>query len=360
MQQTFGRIDRDPTPPHDLMHRWAAQAGEAVPEDDARRWLSAALDRQGQLSDTHPTLRARLAALSGSGATLLEPPPPLGNDSAARAWFGALLERLRVEMQTQWAQQVSGPWSERHAEARQARQRLDALRVLADRDPAQQIEMLQLTMRLEPESDVRQALAEFNASYLEHALGLFLEGSLRLEKGDREGLRLLDRAMELDPEATKPACERAHAYLVEHKETQAAEIYAERWRQRDALETLRAQQMQALAPSDELVSHGLSADLIAELKAQLTPLVLKNIRNVYLARRVIPADPSVVQLVMGVELSWWGRRRNKQKDVVDRLAALGGWPVSLVFFTLDGELAPLKKKLQAMPDAQFLSESSLA
>jgi hypothetical protein len=65
---------------------------------------------------------------------------------------------------------------------------------------------------------------------------------------------------------------------------------------------------------------------------------------------VIPADGSVVQFVMGVELGFWGKRRGKQREVVDRLAALE-WPVGLVFVSLDGRFAPLRKKLRALGDS---------
>ena len=94
--------------------------------------------------------------------------------------------------------------------------------------------MLRLTMRHEPDTDVRAPLAAFNAANGEHALGLYLEGSARLARGDRAGLALLDRAMRADPDATEAACERAYAWLVERGENALADIYAERWRERQA------------------------------------------------------------------------------------------------------------------------------
>jgi hypothetical protein len=64
----------------------------------------------------------------------------------------------------------------------------------------------------------------------DHAPGLFYEAVVRLDRGEREGLDLLERAMKIDPEATRPACERAHAFLTERDETALADTYAERWR----------------------------------------------------------------------------------------------------------------------------------
>jgi len=60
----------------------------------------------------------------------------------------------------------------------------------------------------------------------------------------------------------------------------------------------------------------------------------------------------MVQLVMGVQLTWWGRRRGKQREVVDRLARLE-WPVPLFLIALDGRYAPLRKKFRALADARL-------
>lgn len=208
-------------------------------------------------------------------------------------------------------------------------------------------------MRLEPGSDVLAALTGFNGDHSDHPLGLFLEGTARLGKGEREGLALLDRAMALDPEATKPACERVYAFLREHKDLDSAEAYAERWRRRDELETKRSRQLQVIDARHALAPHGLDAATIGAVKSRLAGEALAHIDAVYLARRVIPADPSAVQLVMGLHLSWWGRRRGKQRAVVKRLAAME-WPVPLVFVALDGQYAPMKKQFRSLTDAKLV------
>lgn len=353
MAQTFERIDHEAAPPRDLMQRWAAQAGEPAGDAESARWLADALDRTGDPMDTHPTLRARLAALPLDGESLQAPPPPAVGPSAAQAWLGPLLETLRAEAQARWAEAVAGPWSERHAEVQQARERLAELRALAGPDAAQQIEQLRLTLRLEPQADLRAPLAAFNAAHPGHALGLYLEGTVRLDRGERDGLALLEQAVALDPEASKPAFERAHAFLSQRGENEAAEAYSARWRERDALESERARQARTLDPAHALVPHGLDAPTLAAVKARLGGPLLESVDEVYLARRVLPADPAAVQLLVGVKLSWWGLRRGRQQQVLDRLAA-AQWPVPLLFATLDGRHQPLLAKFRALPDARLV------
>jgi hypothetical protein len=230
METTFQRVNDESVPPPDLLHSWAAHVREEIEEASKRRWLDEALDREGHFTDTHPTLRARLSALSEGDDVL---PPAIAGETASQAWFGASLETLRSELQAQWAAQVSEAWAQRYAQTQTERARLQELKEMPERDPERQIEMLGLSMRLEPSVDVRQALADFNLANRDHALGLYLEGVARLAKDEREGLALLDRVMEVDPEATKAACERAYAFLMERKETELANEYAERWRSRD-------------------------------------------------------------------------------------------------------------------------------
>ncbi|WP_298231697.1 M48 family metallopeptidase [uncultured Azohydromonas sp.] len=351
MQQAFDRMDHDAAPPADLLQRWAAQAGEAPVPADARRCLDDALDSEGHFTDSHPTLRARLSALQCDAATLQEPPPPLLGDSAARAWLGPLAEALRRELQARWAEEVMPAWAERHAHARQLRQRLRELRALDARDAAQQIELLHLSLRLEPEADVREALSAFNAAHADHPLGLYLEGTARLNHGEHEGLALLDRAIALDPEATKLVCERAHAFLAERREREAAEAWARRWRERHALERLREQQLRTLDAAHPLAPHGLEEERLAAVRTLLDAKAREDITEAWLARRVIPADATVLQLVLGVRLSWWARRRGRQREIVKRLAALD-WPVPLVVVTLDGRYAGMRKKLMQLGQAR--------
>jgi len=237
MDTALARIGDDAAPPANLLHAWVEHARTPCVEATLQGWLDAALDRQGHFADTHPTLRARLTALAASAqdeAGLQALPPAVDGDTAAQAWFGCSAAALRTELQAQWAREVAEPWAQRYAEIQDERGRLRELRGLAKRDVDQELDMLRLTMRQEPDTDVRAPLAAFNAANGEHALGLYLEGSARLARGDREGLALLDRAMRADPDATEAACERAYAWLVERGENALADTYAERWRERQA------------------------------------------------------------------------------------------------------------------------------
>lgn len=349
MEQTFERIRHEPQPPADLMHRWAAHLDRPAPSADAKQWLQQALDRQASVWDTHPTLRARLAALGVQGEAI-DLPPPETDESAARAWFGKRLDSLRAELQAEWAQRVQEPWAERHEQAKQQVARLAELRAQAGRGSDEELEMLRLALRLEPDQDWRDALAAFNAANPDHPLGLFVEAGARLDKGDREGLKLLDRVMELDEEAIKPACDAAYGFLKQRNEDAAAEVYLQRWRRRDEKEARLHKALNEVDPSHPIVGHGLEDEVVDAVRACIAGQELEHVKAVYLGRRVLPGSEKLTQLLLAVELTWWGLQRSKQAEVVNRLAQVE-WPVGLMIISLDHQYKPLKKKFRALADA---------
>lgn len=353
MRSTFERIEHEPNPPGDLMQRWAAQAQVATNAEEASQWLREALDRQANAWDTHPPLRARLAALAVAPEALDRPPPPWQGVSAAQAWFGDALWPLRRELEGQWAEQVSPRWIERHVELRRQRERLNVLRTAEERSTDEQLEVLQLTMQVEPAFDPREGLAGFNAAHPDHPLGLFLEGVARLEHGERAGLALLDRAMALDAECTKPACERAFNFLTQQGELPAADAYADRWRQRDAHDQRLAQQAGTVDVKTVILQpHGLDEAALAGLRAQLTPERLRFVKAIRVARRTLEADPQASQLLVGVSVSWWGQQRGRQQEVVDHLIAID-WPGAVLVVSLDGPYSGLRKKFDAVADGRL-------
>ncbi len=357
MGGTFERIDFDAVPPADLMQRWASHVGQAPAAADTERWLGDALDRAGQVTDSHPTLRARLSALPLQ-EPVDAPPPPLAGPSAAQAWLGSTLEPLRQSFQRRWADQLKQPWAERHAQARELMQRLDELRGIETRDDAQQLELLRLTRRFEPEADLREAIAAFNAEHPDRAGGLFLEALACLDRNDETGLERLERAITLDPDGTKLCCEQAHAFCVRQGRVDAADRWAQRWRERDVLENARSQEMNALPERTSLVAHGLDAHALGRFQNLLKLLDRKDgsamdkVQEVYLARRPVKADPSAVQYVLGFKVGWWNHRRGQHKAVLQALLE-AEWPAAMYFCVLDSSYKAMREQFRALSGARL-------
>jgi Zn-dependent protease with chaperone function len=353
LTQTFERIADTPEPPLDMAMQWAARAREPWPADEAVTWLQQALKRAPQLMDTHPALTQRLKALAVPEPQLSVLPDEVVGETAAGAWLGAHAQTLREHFQTHWRAMVADPWAQRHQSVQTQRQRLSELNAIEQPDTAQRMEALQLRISLFPKEDHLPALCAFNAEHPDHALGIFLEAQKRLAQGDTHALPLLEKVMGLDPDAIKPACEAAWRYWLEQGDQAKAQEYAERWQLRENWEQKRAAQSSQPSAEHTLQSPtALAPEALARIR-QIVAADRQGIKHVYLARRILPIDDQAQTYLVGVELTWWARRRKQQAAIVSRLAA-HEWPLPhLVVISLDGQYAPFLKKLQALPGSQM-------
>jgi len=353
LNQTLEHIRDQPQPPRDLMARWAAEASTELATDNAQRWLSQALARETNLADTHPALAARLSALPGQAESLDRQPSPHQGPSAAEAWLGTQLPKLHEHFQAAWAERVTQPWSNRHSEIQTQRSRLAILQAQAERSADEELERLRLQVQLEPDTDWRDALAAYNTTHPDQAGALYLEGVLRLDKDDEGGVALLERAMALDVDAIKPACERAFSFFKQRSDDTRAEGFAERWRQREAFESQRQQDANRLNTQHTVRPHGLTGETLAAVQQLIGRVDRDGIDAAYLVRRELPSDSSIETYVLGLKLTWWARQRNRQQDIVSQLARLE-WPIHVMVCTLDGDYTDYGTKLQRVVDAQVI------
>lgn len=350
MKDVIDGIGTHDQPPADLAVRWADQTRCDPGREQAATWLREALERQSDLADTHPALKQRLEALQSSVTSEQATPAPVDGASAAHAWLGQHLMALRDLIQREWRERVSQAWGQRHEAIQTQRDRLATLLAVAEPDVEQAIELIRLRMQLEPEGEHLAALQDFNAAHPDHALGLFLEGDLRLSQDDESGLVILDRVMLLDPDATKPVCESAFAFFKKRRDEAGAEAYGERWRAREQLEQRQAQELSKLDVSHELRS---AQDLDPQDRNKALAIVRTSgsaVKRAYLVRRVLPSAPNQLTYVIALELSAWARMRRQHASIVQSLAKQQ-WPMHVFICTVHGEQAALKDKVIALPGA---------
>ncbi len=349
MDDVASRVRDEAEPPADLSLRWASQATHAPATEQARDWLDQALQRLPMPQDTHPALRDRLQALRSD---VVELPPLAVGRSAAQAWLGAGLEALREQFAQDWQARVLPRWRQRHDELRAHREELAALLALEAPDREQRLRGVLLRWQLETGFDAVAALAAFNAEHADDAAGLFHEANARLDAGDASGLALLDRAMALDPECTGPACQRAFRFLSERGDERARD-YVDRFQRREALEGKRQREAVTFSVKHELRAPDELADAARQQCRTLMAAHPQHVAEAYLARRVLPADPTLATYVIAVRLDLAGRLLGRGQKVIQRLAKLD-WPMPCFFIVLEKECKPLRKPLQAIAGTRLL------
>ncbi len=355
LDEVFGAVRLQEQPPADLAARWARVAAEPLVPAQATEWLQEALRELPAAMDTHPALKLRLQALLPQANSLHEVPAPLTGTSAAQAWLGAAVAPVRQRIQSEWSARVAQPWQLRYNELQAKRSRLNDLNALAECSVDQDVERLRLRLQLEPEQDHSADLHDFNQRNPDHPLGLYLEGDHLLDKNDAAGLALLDRVMELDAEAIKPACELAIAFLRKRQETDRVQRYVDRWQERDRKEALRAKEV-----SDIDVRHDLRSpsDLTPDVLKQAAAIVKtlsRGIKRAQLARRVLPSDPDCPTYVLAIELTMWARVRNRGPSIVQQIARQE-WPMHVMICTTHGRYSALRPKLQRLSRSSVVFE----
>jgi len=351
MQRTFRQIASSAMPPPDLSAQWASVA-HAAPEDQAQRWLQRALRVEAAVHDTHPPLRERLRALQGDDAVLAASVPTnLEGPTAAQAWLGASADLVREKIQTEWRDRVANAWKERHEEVDKQKRRLEELLSLDEPTLDEHAERLRASLDLHPESDLSNDFATFIERHPGSALGPYLMGCWRLANDHEDGLQHLERAVALDRDATKPACEKAFEYLTERGDPRA-DAYRKRWNERDRMDQVVAGQLQQLDVEHELRDPDLT-DGELTVVLNLVKAHHDGIAKAYLARRVLPADRERRTYVLALDLEPAPPRVETPHQIVDRLAGTEGWPMHVIVCVLEGKNAALGPRLRFLAQAEL-------
>ena len=111
----------------------------------------------------------------------------------------------------------------------------------------------------------------------------FAAGQILLARGEDEGLRHLDAAIEADDEAVLPACELAITYLEERNRPEEAERYRHAGSSRAEQLHLAEQERQGVTSGGEHVEHDLPVEAVEETRRQLARIA--DVKRALLVRR---------------------------------------------------------------------------
>jgi Zn-dependent protease with chaperone function len=353
----FARQDTEPEPPRDAYSALAERLGCAGEPDgqDHERILQAALARETDVADTHPALADRLAAIGADPSTAreraIEPPVT----TAADELLGASADRLRTDLDQNWAAAVDQQWRNGHDERRGARERLAELR--SREDELTREERLELGDLLIDVDGFEAALPVLRRTYEQQPgdpVACFALGRALLGTANDEGLGLLEHAAELDEDAELPACELAVEYLADHDRQDEAERWLQRGRTRAQLLDAAAAERANVAETDDLEPHGLTADELKTFQQALTHEPA--IKEAFLARKVLHVMREREPVfLLGLRV----RRRALADDggaagLVNRVVNRIEGPGRVIVITLAGKYKPYRRRLEAIANSRLM------
>lgn len=358
--QLYAGTARLPEPPPDAGRQLGAALRVAPPAADAASWVTAAWLRPTDYADTHPALADRLRALgwrSASPDAAPPPPEPFDGPSAAEAYLGAAEGEIAEYYDRLWTSEVGKAWRDRHAEIEKMRGRLAELDAQGDAGdtvlaPELEWERMRLCEEL-GDTERASALAErFLEREPRHSGLRFRVAVWRLERGDASAVEAFEQLMRDDPRTVLEACRVLFGYYQSRGEEQTAERYRERAEQWQHELDLAEVERSAITAAARFEPHGLDSAVVDAMRERLEKYEL---REVYLARRVVQHAPAIPCYVVGVVPPRRLFRLGVSKEEValrDSIARdLSDGPVLYVFLAVH-DLAELRWKLQAVPGAR--------
>ena len=330
---------------------------------NTQKWLFEALRVPTGYEDTHPALADRLAAIGFDKdgkqvAPLIEALLEADDrtQSAESHYIKELPHDFIPRFNRVWRERIAQAWSENHEYIKKAQKRFDELdeqektRALT---LDEQWERVAVIARIKEPVETLPWLDTILNEHPDHADAHFTKGSILLEQKNPEGIAHLEKAMQLNSNATGEASSLLSGFYFDQGNRELAEEF--RKRAADYVEKQQRQQEKALnfSDKDRFVPHGLDEAVVNELENKLPKV--HGLGAAFLVRKVID-DPQFSIYVLGVLASFTWRNGRSDKHIqplFEELMNVPGLPSPIVFLSLDGEHKYLLQKLSRVEGAQL-------
>jgi Zn-dependent protease with chaperone function len=334
----FAEVESRSEPPRPFTELRTTQA--LRDEGDRRRVLDDLLQATTADHDTHPSLSDRLRAF-GERAEVPDRP----ERSAAEVCLGPLLDDIAAALDDEWQREHGAGWRERHARVRDAKARLAKLDEEGDRSADAMFRRGEVLEELGEDAaalEMYQRGVELGGN---DARALLAAGRLCLERGDRSGIALLERAMTADEDVT-PA---ASALLIDHYEAngtfaqaQSARTRARRYETRAAIIDKERHSLTAL---DNFTAHGLSSEQLRPLVATLE-MVGGACDAFLVAKKLRHSAGELTALCLAA-------RGVDATALAEQVRSAGHLPAGSQIVVLTRDQDPLRLALEAVPGAHI-------
>ena len=336
---------------------YSSMGSRVTTEIDAasvQNWLAQALSRKTTVEDTHPCLTERLQALGEMPALV---PPAAG--AAADRLLGSALEPITREFDRRWHDGVLPWWQQRHRAVQEARARLAALDAKHATGEALSLQEAydRALLTESPGGDAEGCIAQLRALHeradddpvLHYTLGVRL-----LARDDEAGVALLKRAMQRDPAEIVRCCEALRDYCWRRERKTEAHEWHARMVERAELEHAAKLERDQVRTSDKFDRHGLDADALGALRAQLRSV--RGLRKAYFVRKRVKHMPERACYVLGYTVGslfrWHTRKR--AADVLTVIQEKVSFPGETLILCVEGENSAFGGKFRWMRGSRIV------
>lgn len=319
------------------------------------RWLSQQLARTTDTSDTHPSLKDRIAALRTEAAAA--PMEPV-TESAADFLLGSGFAReARAAFSRMWLEVHGSRWRDSHEQNRSLREQLAELET-AEATPDSLWEKLRLKCNLHGVPAVAGEIAGFVRAHPDHQLARFVLGSHLLSIDDGTGVALLEQVASAAPHSAFDCFEQLAAYHDRHGNAEAIRDLKRRADEHESIMGRAVRERFNASPNDRFDPSDLSELELAAARKAIA--AVPEVREAWLVRRHPREMPEWKSYVLIVKLKFPAFRLVSEKRKLQPLQQLadsievGG---HLVVFNDESNHKRIARKIRAIPGSQVFSRN---
>jgi len=182
----------------------------------------------------------------------------------------------------------------------------------------------------------------------EHAGAHFALGAILLDQQNVEGVKCLEKAIELGPNIASDASMRLSGFYFQQGNKELAETFRQRAAEYFKQEQRLREQAVHFSPDDKFLPHELSEVVLKEIQAQLQKV--RGLSEAFLVRKVLEGSNRVYVLAVLAGYSWNEGISDKHLEpLFTDLSQVTGFPSPLVTLPLDivhGDLIPKFKAVR--------------
>lgn len=273
---------------------------QSLSHQKASQYFSEQLEEESYMTDTHPCLKDRLAAL-GAEAEL-----PERNQASALESFFAFPGRVISDFNTMWVDYNQDSWKEEIETFNDSKQRYEELLKKQVSTLEELLEKAYLTVEfnsLEAAIPLYEEIARNHRHDPKTAGALIILGEHYLESKDtvEKGKQLINLAMSYDWELRLPGLDLLCGYYYETEQSELFEKTREELESWEEIVEASNEECDFVQPTDHFVTHDKGTEEIHAGINQLSQY--KEITRAYLVRKQLASIPERKQYVLGLDLA---------------------------------------------------------
>jgi Zn-dependent protease with chaperone function len=318
----------------------------------AAEWIEHAMAIKPTLDDTHPSLQERLDALGQTARLAL----PATGESADRL-LGPSLEGITLALDRRWQERILPAWQEHYQRMQDGRRRLAELdrRHAAGEELSIEEAYDRARLTAAPGGNAGGAIEQLRALHARvpgNAEILLTLGEGLLVHDDDTGRAQVERSMELDDRCIVKGCEVLRDYSWRKGLQDEARAWERRLSERLELEQAAAREREIVRSTDKFERHGLDAETLGRLQAQLRSI--PRLKKVYFVRKRVKLLPERGCYVLGFRIRGFWHSNKDITEVQEQIQRTVQLPAGTVILSIVGRNYEFSGKFRWMRGSRIV------